>query len=373
MKIFKKLTLFTLLIIFFAFPVAAEDNNVYKEQYESIGADDIKYSLPEETRQFFYENNIDPADYNWTENLSSENVFGHILEFLRSGVKTPVKACAAILTVILLTAAVASFTGENGTVTAAVYASVLSVCTVIIPPSLKVITASVSALKGSTVFMLSFIPVFATVTAISGAVGTGTVMSSVLLLVTQAVSYISSFVITPLMGGYLAISISSSVSPLISQSGIAESIKKIALWILSLVSTVFLGVLGLQTTVSASADSLSMRTAKFILGSSVPVAGAAISEAFSTVTASIQLLRSSVGIYGVVALVAIFAPLLLELILWRICLLINIAASDIFSLSKVSSLLRAVDMMLSLLIGIILCVTVVFIISLTIVISAGKT
>ena len=174
------------------------------------------------------------------------------------------------------------------------------------------------------------------------------------------------------MGGYLAVSVTSSVSPLINQSGIAESIKKIAMWILSFISTVFIGVLGIQTTVSASADTLTMRTAKFILGSSIPVAGTAISEAFSTVTSSMGLLKSSVGIYGVVVLLLIFLPIITELILWRIVLLINTAASDIFSLPKISSVLKAVDMMLALLIGIILTIAVVFIISLTVVITAGK-
>ena len=372
MIMLKRITVIILLFLFFSLPIKAQENDIYKEQYDSIGAEEIKYSLPEETRQFLYENGIDPADYNWTENLSSENVFAHIFNFLTKEIKRPLSVCAACLCIVLLTAAITSFASDSS-MAAATYTSVLSVCAVLVPTALSTVSASVSALKGVSVFMLSFIPVFATATAVSGAVGTSAVMSSVLLVVTQGLSYISSFVITPLMGGYLAVSISASVSPLISQSGIAESIKKIALWILSLASTVFLGVLGIQTTVSASADSLSMRTAKFVLGSTVPVAGTAIAEAFSTVTASISLLRSSVGIYGVVAIIAIFAPLILELLLWRLSLLINITVSEIFSLSKISALLRAIDMMLSLLIGIILCVTVVFIISLTIVTSAGKT
>ena len=43
-----------------------------------------------------------------------------------------------------------------------------------------------------------------------------------------------------------------------------------------------------------------------------------------------------------------------------------------FSLSKVSGILRAVDSMLSVLLGVILIVGGMFIISLTVVISAGK-
>ena len=220
--------------------------------------------------------------------------------------------------------------------------------------------------------MLSFIPVFAVIVAASGAPVTSASSSGLLLLATQAVSYFSSFVILPLMGGYLALSISSSVSPLINRSGIAEGIKKIAVWVLSAVSAVFVGILGVQTAVNSAADNLSVKTAKFILGTAVPVAGTALSEAVNTVTASMGLLKSSVGIYGTVAAAAIFLPLIIELLMWRAVLIVTGAVSELMSLPKISSLLKAVDVMISLLVGIMLLTLTVFIISLTVVVTFGK-
>lgn len=368
----KKITVTLIFFLLFSFTVCAEENNTYSEQFKNSGADSLYDSLPDSAKEFFRKNNIDPSDYNWTSSLSGENVFSHIWDFIHSGSAAPLKSGAAILGIILITAAITSFVKESGAMTAAVYASVITVCAVAVTPIFSCVSATVNALKGSSVFMLSFIPVFAAIIAASGGAVTSGIMSSILLLVSEAVSYISAFVITPLMGGYLAVSISSSVSPLLNQTGIAEGIKKISMWIFSLVTTVFLGVLGIQTTVGNAADSLSLRTARFILGSAIPVAGTAVSEAFATVTASMQMLKASVGIYGVVAVAVIFLPLLLELILWRIALLVNYCAADIFSLTKISAVLKAADMMLSLLIGIILLIAVVFIISLTVVISVGK-
>ena len=220
--------------------------------------------------------------------------------------------------------------------------------------------------------MLSFIPVFAVITAASGAPVTSASMSALLLTAAQGVSYISSFAVAPLMGGYLAVSISGAVSPLLKKTEIASIIKRLSCFIMALVSTVFVGILGIQTAVNSSADSLTAKTAKFIIGSSVPVAGGVLSEALGTVTASMGLLKSSVGIYGAVACAAVILPLAAELLIWRGVLILASAAAELFSLSVISGILRAVDSVMSVLIGILLITGAMFVISLAIVVTAGK-
>ena len=144
------------------------------------------------------------------------------------------------------------------------------------------------------------------------------------------------------------------------------------MWIMAFISTVFLGILGIQTAVNSSADSLVSKTAKFIIGSSVPVAGGVLSEALGTVTASMGLLKSSVGIYGALACAAMLLPLIAELLIWRLVLLVTSAAAELVSLSEISGLLRAVDSMLSVLAGVILLVGAMFIISLAAVVTGVR-
>ena len=219
---------------------------------------------------------------------------------------------------------------------------------------------------------MSFVPVFAAIVASGGKVMTSVSMSTLLLGAANGMNYIASYIIIPLMSGYLCLSICSSVSPLLNQSGLCESIKKLAFWIMSLISTVFVGILSIQTAVNSSADNLSMRTAKFIIGSSVPVAGGILSEALGTLTSSLSLLKSSVGIYGVIICCLFFLPIVLELLLWRLTLFATTFISDIFSLPKLSNLLKSTDTVLSVLIGVILISCAMFVISLTIVIGSGK-
>ena len=370
----KRLLITILFLLCFSLEVSAQNTDsadYYSQQYKNSGADALFEALPEETEEFLRENGITAETPDFVNELSAENVFTHIWGFLKTGAKTPIITGASVLAIILISAAVTGIQTESAA-TASKYACVVSAAAVITPPIYSAITAGVKAMQGSSVFMTAFIPVFAVVTAASGKAVTSVSMSALLLGAGQAVSFIANFAVLPLMSGFLALSIASGVSPIISKTGIADGIKKIALWTMSLTSTVFIGILGIQTAVNSAADTLTVKTAKFIIGSAVPVAGTALSEALTTVTASLGLLKAGIGIWGVIACAAIFLPLLLEIILWRVMLCITAAAADLFSLSEISAILRSVDTVMSVLSGIILLIGAVFIISLTVVVGAAK-
>lgn len=370
------LILFCLLSALFTLGVRAEGggspDEFYSEQYKNSGAEEIENNLPEQTREYFRDNGIDPSDYNWVNSLSAESVFKHIFTFIASGAKAPIKAGAGIIAIVLISAALGCVEIKSSAMTAAVYAAAAASAAVIAVPVSSVINASVNALRGTGIFMLSFIPIFAVIVAASGAAVTSASMSALLLAAAETVTYISSFAVLPLMGGYLAVSLSGAVSPAIKKSGIAETVKKLAFWIMAFISAVFIGILGIQTAVNASADTLASKTAKFIIGSSVPVAGGVLSEAINTVTASMGLLKSSVGIYGALACAVTLLPLVIELLIWRAVLLVTSAVSELFSLGGIAGLLRAVDSMMSVLIGIILLVGAMFVISLAAVVTGVR-
>lgn len=356
-------------------PVTAEENSetdFYTDEYYISGADGLKDELPDSAHEFFEENGIDASDYNWVNGITPEGVLSHIFKFITKGLKTPFKIGAGIIGIILICAALKSGDAKSETQQTAIYAAAVASAAIITVPVFGTVSASVNALKGISVFMLSFIPIFAVIAAASGAAVTAASAGGLLIAAAEAVSYISSFAVMPLMGGYLALSISASVSPLVKNSGITETVKKLSFWILSFICSVFVGIIGIQTAVNSSADTLTSKTAKFIIGSAVPVAGGAISEALGTVTASLSLLKASVGIYGVAACAFTLLPLIIELLLWRAVLKLTSAAAELFSLSEISSLLKAIDSMLSILIAVLLLIGAVFIISLAAVVSAGK-
>ena len=365
----KKIVVFILLLLVFSLPVRADE--IYDTQYDNVGADRLENSLDDETKEFFDDNNIDAKDPNWVNKITNSNVLSHIWGIITGGLKLPLKSGTLIASVIFLTASITAFS-ISSRYEMAIYAAVLVVCAFIATDIWQSTQAAVTAVKGCSSFMLSFVPIFASVLALSGHTVTAPAMGALLLGASEVVSFIASFFVLPLMGGYLALSIASGVSPLLNNAGIVESIKKISMWVMSLLGTIFVGILSIQTVVNSAADSVTIRTTKFILGTSVPVVGSVLGESISTISASMGLLRSSIGIYGVVALGFMLLPIIVELLLWRFVLMLNISLSEMFTLPKIAGILRAVDSMLSVLLGVILIVGGMFIISLTVVITAGK-
>ena len=370
----KKVTVMFILFFVLSFPVYAADgsSDFFKESAEISGADNLDGYLPDETREYLEKNDINAKENGWILNASPKTVFSHIFDFIKSGAKTPFIAGGTILAVIIISAAVSANSEQNSSAQVSNYASVAASAAAISIPVFKTVSAASNALKGCAVFMTAFVPVFSAVVAASGKTVTSVSAGAVLIAIANVVDLVSSFVVIPLMSGYLTISIASSVSPILNKSGIADGIKKLSLWIMSLITTVYIGILSIQTTVASSADTLTTKTAKFVLCSTVPIAGSALSEALTTITASMGTIKATVGVYGIVACVAIFLPLLAELFLWRVMLVLCSSAADLFSVSKLSALLKSIDSAISVLIAILLMSAALFVISLSIIVSVGK-
>ncbi len=368
----KKILVIILIAHLLTISVFAEENNIYEKQYEQSVGQELDEGLPYYTERFLDQNGLNPKNKDWVYNITPQNVFLHIFSFLKSGLKGPLVSSLGVLAIILVSALISSNAAGQGVGETTLYATVICTAAAICGPVFSTVEATVSAMNGCAVFMTSFIPIFAVVVASGGATATAVSMSSLLLGAAQVVSYISNFAVMPLMSGYLSISLAASVSPVVQKSGVADGIKKLSFWIMSLLTTIFIGILSIQTAVSSSADTLTVKTAKFLIGSSVPVAGTALSEALTTVTASVGILKSSVGIYGIVASVVLFLPLLAELFLWRVGLTLTASVADLFAVSKIPALLRSMDSVLSVLIGIILLTLALFVISLAVILTVGK-
>lgn len=366
----KKIVVLIILIFAFSFPVAASD--IYKDTIEDGQIEQINEALPEEITEFFRKNDIDITDSDWNKNLTAKSVFTHIWSFFQSGGRAPFRAFCGVLAATILAAAVNAFSGNEGNLSESlnfVFSLIISLS--VTDGVVGIIDAAVSAIKGTGTFMLSFVPIYSGIIMLSGSPSAASVSGGMLLLAAETIVSAAAFVIVPLMCAYFGLGLSAGVSPLIKDNTLSVAVKNIALWILALIFTAFAGLLSLQTTLTAAADTVGVKTAKFFVASFVPVAGPALSEALTTVTASMSLIKSSVALYAVVAIVLILLPLIFEIFLWRVAIYISNAVMGVLSV-KMSGVLKAVDSLLALLLGMILFVGALFIISISVLIMTVK-
>ena len=365
----KKLVVFLILIMIFALPVAANES-VYGEQIEASGADELSDALPDETRRLMENFGIGGVEDISEGLFTPQNIFENIFQFLKDGAKAPAKTGITALVLIIIFGAFSGFKREGEVFYTAELVLTVAIALSVIVPLFGVIQTVSEALKGASVFLFSFIPVFAVIITATGAVSTGSVAMATLMFAAQCVSAFASFGVVPLSSAYLSLSCCSAVSGQNVAGEIGQTVKKAAMWILSLMLTIFSGVLALQTTLAGAGDTLAIRTGKFVIGTLVPVVGGALSEALSTLCGSAELLKGSVAVYGIVALCLTALPVVVELILYRFWVFVCSFAAGVFSQQKTRTVLTAIDGVLSILVNILLLTSVTFVICLIIVTKA---
>ncbi len=121
--------------------------------------------------------------------------------------------------------------------------------------------------------------------------------------------------------------------------GISKLVRGVFTWILGLISAVISAVMTFQTSIASRADSLSMRAVKFAASKAVPVVGGIASDAVSAVAGSLSLVRTTVGWVGVIIIAVLTLPVIIKIILMRLCVNISCTAADIIGLERESNLL----------------------------------
>ena len=107
-------------------------------------------------------------------------------------------------------------------------------------------------------------------------------------------------ILVPFLSAVLAVTLVSAINPSLDLGSLAESVKKAGHMVAWHCDDSFTGLLSIQSFAGAAADNLSARAVKFAASSFIPVIGGSVSEAYSAVKGSIGVIRTSVGVIGVI-------------------------------------------------------------------------
>ncbi len=343
----------------------------YDELYKESGLEELKSELNGEVKEALDELGIDPASLEIKEN-SNENLWKVVSNFFSKRIKRPLAAFSSALSMILIYAVVGVIKNEKqGLSESYAFLCALSVGGVILSPMMSVVGESVEAVKTAGGLMLGFIPIFCMILVSSGRISSAMVYQGAMLGICELITSACTYIISPFVGAYICFGLSAAVSGNEGIYKLAVGIKNVASWILGLLMTVFTGFLGMQSVIAKASDNMTIKTTKFFVGNTVPLVGGALSEAITTVVAGIGMLRSSAMVWCIVAVALIMLPIVLELFLWRITLSVLAAISSMFSVSMVEKLFSVSSVAISFLIALLLCILVMFILSLVIISSGG--
>lgn len=171
--------------------------------------------------------------------------------------------------------------------------------------------------------------------------------------------------IDPLLCIYLALCIIVPVAPFLHLEQVTGGIKSVVCWGLGILTTIFVGMLSIQTIVGSGGDSLMLKTSKFLVGSFIPVIGGTISDAVGAAKGCVQVLKSVVGSFGILVAVLSFLPALLEVCLWYLAVRVLAWVGLMLDAKEVSSLLSSIAQTFSILLAMIGCFMLLVLVSTT--------
>ncbi len=369
------LILLLILLPLFTLPVSAADTSgLMDSQAEKSGASDLGGSVPSSAKSGLGSLGVTGATPSGMSGFSVQKVFSFLWQKAGDAASAPFKAVAAVFGILLLCALMESmktaFAAESMKTVFGVVCT-LAIAGVLVTPILQCITTAAATVKDSATFLTAFLPVFAGLSAASGHPASAVLSQGAVLAMAQVLSQIASTTFVPMVSLYLAFCVIGSVSPGVSISSLAVFARKAVSIGLVLLLTIFTAVLTVQGFIAQSADTVSMKTAKFVVSSAVPVVGSAISDAMNTVVSCAGLLKSAVGAYAIVVFLAAYLPALLECAVWMLAVDLALALADITGGSPASALLKGVSEALKMLTALVTASALAMIVSICILLIAG--
>ncbi len=238
----------------------------------------------------------------------------YILNELKNSFFSGVRTLATVFGLIVLSSVLSALSGGTGgdLSSAPIDLSSLFIALEVARVSASVVTTVSEYLSRLCSLMNVMTPVMSTLYVTSGRVTEMSVNSSALMLFVTLTENVNTYLLLPFAAAVFALS---TVSALGTGAGIGSFSKaagKVLVWLITSVSAVFTFVMGVQTALARGTDSLAAKAVKFAVGSGVPIVGGALSEAVTTVGASLSLIKKTAGGAAVVMILFIIVPVLVR-------------------------------------------------------------
>ena len=327
--------------LFFSLNLSA---NAFEENIDSYNEEfdfqRIADAIDAETAELLAEMGIDEISFEKLFSVSVSKVFNVLFDITKRSFTEPLKFLVTATGVLILTALFvggatilgalialfASFLNSSQTVSV-IGNSILALSVAI--PVVNGVTTAFSVLETLNVFTTAFAGVFAMIVSASGKVALGTSYASLAVLSDTLFSALLTGVSQPAVNAMCSLGFLSCFDLYKFSEKISSIVKKLYITFLGFIGTFFSGVVTLKGVMGAGVDSLTSRGIRFVVGRTVPVVGGAVSDTYSALVSSLSLIKSTVGIFGIVTVVLTVFPSLLELLGWVFALSVVISISDL--------------------------------------------
>lgn len=274
-----------------------ENEDSYLFQYGDTAGEIIKYLI---------QGNLN-TDYG--------GYLNELLSILFKNVISLIPAFATVVAVALLSAIVSSaernILGKSTSkiVHLACYSLIILIITSML---LGVISDCLSSINSVRKQIEIITPILTTLTVLTGGTSSAAIYQpSAIFLSSGAVEIVGGFIF-PATIAVIVLNFMSKLNTQMSFSGVTALMKSIMKWVIGITVTVFSIFITFQSSASSLFDGIIFKATKYVVSNSVPIVGNFLSSGFDMLTSAGLLIKSSVGICGLLLLLfEILSPVIL--------------------------------------------------------------
>ncbi len=261
------------------------------------------------------------------------------IRLLEPSFKEAAGACLGVIAISLLASLLRSLPGTSTS------AAVELACGVAIGGLLLSSAHSLIQLGAQTVNSLSeygklLLPVLTGALAAQGGITSATALYAGTMVFNSVLCTIIARLLIPMLYGSLALAIANcaTAEPVLKQ--LQSFINWLMTWALKLIIYAFTGYMGITNVISGGADAAAIKATKLTISGMVPVVGGMLSDASEAVLVSAGLVKRAVGIYGLLAVLAIWLTPFLRIGTQYLLLKASSAISGVFGSKRITGLVQ---------------------------------
>ena len=326
-----------------------------------------------QTKDYLNELGIDELTFKELFDLSPTRVIEFLIEIsFNSGIQV-FQSIIKIIAILFIIAISSAFLKESDRIHNIIcFVGILTVLSLVLVPISRMITDVSTGIKTSMIFVNSYIPVMTAIIIASRNPGLAITYNSFSIFLSSIITTVADKVFLPCISAILSFNILSSFSFENFRERIVAGFRRCIVVILALFSTVYTGLLTTQSILASSSDSIALRGIKFISGAFVPVVGAGVGDALSSVFSSFVIMKNTLGVFVIIVIILINLPVMVELLIWYFSLQLCSVISSMLGINNITDTLDSLSSVISILNIILFFVTFVLVISTGVIIIMGK-
>lgn len=257
--------------------------------------------------------------------------------------------CLSVIAVIMLVSILRQMPGGSAAVTE--FAGVLTISLLLFSGADTMIRLGSDTVTELSEYGKLLLPVMTGAMAASGAATSSAALYTATAIFDAILSTAVSKLLVPMVYFFLILSIAASATHEELVKKLRDLMKWAMSWGLKTILYIFTGYIGITGVVSGSTDAAALKVTKLTVAGMVPMVGGILSDASEAVVVGAGVVKNGVGIYGLLALSAIWISPFLKLGIQYLLLKLTAAVCEAFGVKSATDLIGAFSSAMGILLG----------------------